>query len=169
MAVDPLHLLASGLVMSEGLTTPFPQLRRAPLFGSAVGTGVAVSPFKCFLFPISPTPLQTLQNTYFRRLLSSITHLMPSIVQLEHVTSPSAVMWYLCITSHRTFLALHAAQAFAALLLTGFGFPLLSTPAVACPRFFDPESVGLGECEALEPLGSIEVASSGLMMSTALW
>jgi hypothetical protein len=94
---------------------------------------------------------------------------MPSIVQLEHVTSPSAVMWYLCITSHRTFLALHAAQAFAALLLTGFGFPLLSTPAVACPRFFEPESVELGECEALEPLGSIEVASAGLMMSTALW
>jgi hypothetical protein len=78
-------------------------------------------------------------------------------------------MWYLCITSHRTFLALHAAQAFAALLLTGLGFPLLSTPAVDCPRFFEPESIGLGDCEALEPLGSIEFSLPVLMMSTALW
>jgi hypothetical protein len=94
---------------------------------------------------------------------------MPSIVQFEHVTSPSAVMWYLCITSHRTFLALHAAQAFAALLLTGFGFPLMSTPAADCPRFFEPESVELGDCEALEPLGSIEFSLPRFMMSTALW
>ena len=92
IAVDPLHLLASGLVISEGDTTPFPHLRGAALFGSGAGTELAVSPFRCFLFPISPTFLQSLQNTYFRRLLSSITHLMPSMVQFEHVTSPSAVM-----------------------------------------------------------------------------
>jgi hypothetical protein len=120
-------------------------------------------------FQSAPPLSQKLQSTYFRRLLSSITHLIPSIVQFEHVTSPSAVMWYLCITSHRTFLALQAAQAFAALLLTGFGFPLLSTPAVDCPRFFEPESVEPGDWEALEPLGSIEFSFSGLMMSTALW
>jgi len=121
-------------------------------------------------FPISPAALQQSRaSTYFRRLLSSITHLIPSIVQLEHVTSPSAVMWYLCITSHRTFLALHAAQAFAARLLTGFGFPLLSRPAFDCPRFFELESFGPGDGEALEPLGSIEFSFTGVMMSTALW
>lgn len=108
--------------------------------------------------------LQT-KTTHFRRLLSSITHLMPSIVQFEHVTSPSAVMWYLCITSHRTFLALHAAHAFAALLLTGLGFPLLSRPALDWPRFFKPESVEAGDWE---PAGSSEAAFSEVMMSAAL-
>jgi hypothetical protein len=169
MAVDPLHLRVSGFAISEGLTIPFPQARGAPLFRSGAGPGVAPWPFRCFLSYISPTSTRKFRVTHFRRLLSSMTHLMPSIVQLEHVTSPSAVMWYLCITSHRTFLALQAAHAFAALLLTGFGFPLLSTPAVDCPRFFKPESVEPGDCEALEPLGSIEVAFSGLMMSTAFW
>jgi hypothetical protein len=91
------------------------------------------------------------------------------MVQLEHVTSPSAVMWYLCITSHRTFLALHAAHAFAALLLTGLGFPLLSRPAEVWPRFFEPDSAEPGDCEALEPFGSMEAAVSGLMMSTGVW
>jgi len=81
---------------------------------------------------------------------------MPSIVQLEHVTSPSAVMWYLCITSHLTFLARHAAHALAALRLTGFGFPLLSRPADAVVRFlFSPESVEAGDCGSSEPNASI--------------
>jgi hypothetical protein len=54
MAVDPLHLRASGLVISEGLTMPLPQFREAALFGSGAGAAVAVSPFKCFLFPDQP-------------------------------------------------------------------------------------------------------------------
>jgi len=74
-------------------------------------------------------------------------------------------MWYLCITSHRTFLALHAAHAFAALLLTGLGFPLLSRPALDWPRFFKPESVEAGDWE---PAGSSEAAFSEVMMSAAL-
>ena len=81
---------------------------------------------------------------------------MPSIVQFEHVTSPSAVMWYLCITSHLTFLARQAAHALAALRLTGFGFPLLSRPADATVRFlFSPESVDAGDCGSSEPNASI--------------
>lgn len=44
------------------------------------------------------------------------------------------------MTSQRTFLARHAAHALAALLLTGFGFPLLSSPALAFVLFFNPES-----------------------------
>lgn len=102
--------------------------------------------------------------THFRRLLSSITHLIPSIVQFEHVTSPSAVIWYLCMTSHLTFLARHAAHAFAALRLTGFGFPLLSNPAEVEFRFFDPEAdsgFDGGDCEALEPW--IELLSFAMM------
>jgi hypothetical protein len=89
---------------------------------------------------------------------------MPSIVQFEHVTSPSAVMWYLCITSHLTFLARQAAQAFAALLLTGFGLPLLSSPALVLGLFFDPESVDAGECASLDSSESIVVFS---VMTTA--
>lgn len=54
MAVDPLHLRASGLEISEGFTMPLPQVREAPLFGSGAGATVVFSPFKCFLFPNQP-------------------------------------------------------------------------------------------------------------------
>lgn len=54
MAVDPLHLRAAGLEISDGLTIPFPQLCEAPLCGSGTAAGVAVSPFKCFLFTNQP-------------------------------------------------------------------------------------------------------------------
>lgn len=107
----------------------------------------------------------TALEPYFLRLLSSITHLMPSIVQLEHVTSPSAVMWYLCITSQRTFLALHAAHAFAALLLTGFGFPSLSIPAAEELRFFVLESAGAGDCDELELFFSALIAADIFLTS----
>jgi len=102
--------------------------------GAFVGAGVLVCPLTCF----------------FLRLLSSITQLMPSIVQLEHVTVPSDVMWYLCITSHLTLRERHAAHAFAALLLTGLGLPLASSAALVLFLFFPPESVELaGECISL--------------------
>jgi hypothetical protein len=90
--------------------------------------------------------------THFLRLLSPITHLIPSIVQLEQVTSPSAVMWYLCITSQRTFRARHAAHAFVALLLTGLGLPLASSAAAALERFFKSGEGGAGDFEALRSL-----------------
>ena len=44
------------------------------------------------------------------------------------------------MTTHLTFLARHAVQAFAALLLTVLGFPLASSCAVDCVRFLEPES-----------------------------
>jgi hypothetical protein len=75
------------------------------------------------------------------------------------------------MTSHLTFRALHAAHAFAALLLTGLGLPLASKPAVFVSRFFDPESCDeAGDCEALLallPCCSPGVASSALMMKAA--
>jgi hypothetical protein len=40
----------------------------------------------------------------------------------------------------RTFRTLHAAQAIADLLLTGFGLPSLSSPAADLPLFLDLES-----------------------------
>lgn len=78
--------------------------------------------------------------THFRRLLSSMTHWIPSMLQFVHVASPSADTWYRCITSHRTFLDRHARHAFAALLFTGLGFPSLSSPAETDPLFFVLES-----------------------------
>ncbi len=54
MAVDPLHLRVSGLLISEGFTMPLPQVREAPLFGSGAGATVVFSPFKCFLFLNQP-------------------------------------------------------------------------------------------------------------------
>jgi len=70
------------------------------------------------------------------------------------------------MTSHRTFLALHAAQAFAALLLTGFGLPLASNPAEVELRFFvEPFSLEAGDCEALEPLCSRRLDFSFAMMT----
>ena len=130
IAVEPLHLRASELVISVGCTRPFLQACVPFIAGACAGAGAVFEGcplFKCFLLNISMSPAPTTAlKTHFRRLLSSITHLMPSMVQFEHVTSPSAVTWYLCMTSHLTFLARHAAQAFAALLLTGFGFPLAS-------------------------------------------
>jgi hypothetical protein len=99
-------------------------------------------------------------STHFRRLLSSITHLMPSIAQFEHVTSPSAAIWYLCMTSHRTFRARQAAHALAALRLTGFGFPSLSSPALGFDRFLELESsVEAGDWESLEPIGFCDSSS----------
>jgi hypothetical protein len=92
-----------------------------------------------------PAPFYGHISTHFRRLLSSIMHLMPSIVQFEHVTLPSALTWYRCITSQRTLRERQAAQALAALLLTGFGLPSLSTPDVD-ERFLEPESTDPGEC-----------------------
>lgn len=100
---------------------------------------------------------------------------MPSIVQLLHVTSPSAVTWYLCITSHLTFLALHAAHAFAALLLTGFGFPFSST-AADCEFLFlvdcevswwaggDCEDEGEGECISVSVVvGKLRSMAEGIL------
>lgn len=118
--------------------------------------------------PISTTTCGIPMKTYFLLLLSSITHLMPSIVQLEHVTSPSAVIWYFCVTSHRTFRARQAAQAFAALLLTGFGLPSLSSPADVEGRFLFPESTDSGECDEHGLLGSREGPFSALMMDGML-
>jgi hypothetical protein len=70
------------------------------------------------------------------------------------------------MTSQRTFRALHAAHAFAALRLTGLGLPLASNPAILGSRFFDPESWDeAGDCEALLP--SCEVDLSALMMPVA--
>lgn len=97
---------------------------------------------------------------------------MPSIVQLEHVTSPSAVMWYLCMTSQRTFRALQAAQAFAALLLTGFGLPALSRPAAEEPRFFEAGSLlwAAGDCDAdaLSAEGDVVVFSVPMMTAAGI-
>jgi len=142
IALETLHLLASELLTSVGLTRPFLQACSSFMVGACVGVGeFKGGPFKCFLHKISIEPaLRHCSSTHFLRLLSSITHLMPSIVQLEHVTAPSAVTWYLCMTSHLTFLARQAAQAFAALRLTGLGFPLASRAAVDGVRFFEPES-----------------------------
>jgi hypothetical protein len=76
-------------------------------------------------------------------------------------------MWYLCITSHRTFRARHAAHALAALRLTGFGFPLPSSPALVFDRFLEPESsVDAGDWDSLESIRSCDVFSV-LIMTTA--
>lgn len=64
-------------------------------FGHVCGFGSGCDvwvPFRCFLgwdgqfwqFSVWKSCA-----THLRRLLSSITHLIPSIVQFEHVTSPS--------------------------------------------------------------------------------
>ncbi len=45
----------------------------------------------------------------------------------------------------------------------------MSKPAFDGPRFFELESFGPGDSEALEPLGSIEFSFPRVMMSTALW
>lgn len=120
---------------------PLPHACRG--FGLACGA-VAVAPWRCFLAGLA-RDRDSACSTHFRLLLSSITHLMPSIVQFEHVTSPSAVTWYLCMTSHLTFRARHAAHAFAARRLTGFGLPALSNPELEACRFLESVSDGVGE------------------------
>ena len=64
------------------------------------------------------------------------------------------------MTSQRTFLALHAAHAFAALLLTGLGLPLLSNPALEELRFFELESGDVGDW------GTMAILVSGGSLST---
>lgn len=96
--IDPLPLRASAPTMSEGLTMPFCQVCAPP---SAVGVWPAVevgagAALRCFLGSprvsiFSPRTRGLRTGTHFRRLLSSITHLMPSIAQFVQVTSPSAV------------------------------------------------------------------------------
>ena len=72
-------------------------------------------------------------------------------------------MWYRCITSQRTFLALQAAHAFAALFLAGLGLPSLSSAGAVEVRFFDPESIGSGDGELLK-LPSTEVPFSAVLI-----
>jgi hypothetical protein len=72
--------------------------------GSASGTirigvrrfrGIQIGWSAIEMFPaavnIHPLPHHAHNQTHFLRLLSSITHLIPSMVQLLHVTSPSGV------------------------------------------------------------------------------
>lgn len=106
----------------------------------------------CFLVAGQYMSIDWLHPTHFLRLLSPITHLIPSIVQFEQVTSPSAVMWYRCITSQRTFRARQAAHAFVALLFTGLGLPLASSAAAALERFCTSGEGGAGDLEAVRSL-----------------
>ncbi len=96
MAVEPLHLLPSAFAMSVGFTSPLRQACAPPLMAGVAGAGAAACAgwaFKCFLSGVSVSRPATATTTltHLRRLLSSMTHLIPSMVQLEHVTSPSAV------------------------------------------------------------------------------
>lgn len=49
IAVDPLHLLASGFTISVGLTSPFLQAWAPFIAGAWVGAGVCDCPLRCFL------------------------------------------------------------------------------------------------------------------------
>lgn len=167
---DWLHLRITGFMISDGSTRPLLHACGAPVAAmrggaaAGVGAGSCSCPLEsCFLrgnirvsyveLPTTNHQQSTIINqqvhTHFRRLLSSITHLMPSMVQLEHVTSPSGVTWYRCITSQRTLRARHAAHAFAALLLTGLAFPAVDDDG----RFFELEleSTDAGECGCESP------------------
>jgi hypothetical protein len=59
----------------------------------------------------------------------------------------------------------------AALLLTGFALPLLSTAVPVDPRFFDVESAAGGDCESTDPFGSTDVAFSeiGVVITLAVY
>ena len=85
-------------------------------------------------------------KTYTRRFLSTITHLMLSIVQFEHLATPSAVVWYLCITSQRTLLARQAAQALPSFLLSGLDALRLLSPAEFELCLVKFESLDAGHC-----------------------
>jgi hypothetical protein len=76
-------------------------------------------------------------SIHFLRLLFPMTHLTPSMIQLEQVTSPSAVTWYPCVTSQRTLRARQVAQALVALLFAGLLLPLASRVALVLERFLD--------------------------------
>jgi hypothetical protein len=158
IAVESLHLRLLALTMSVGLMRPFCQVWACEAAGSGAeaGTGVeaaTVCGSICFLDQLSACGSLTeifACSTHFLRLLSPMTHLMPSMVQLEQVTSPSAVMWYLCITSHLTLRARQAAQALVARRLTGLGLPLASSWAAPLERFFE---AGGGDAEDWELFG----------------
>ena len=102
IAVDPLHLRASGLVISEGFTMPLPQFREAPLFDSGAGAAVTFSPFKCFLFPNQPSRSSTIScfnllstfallNHTFNTIHSTVRardfSICCNVVSLHHIAS----------------------------------------------------------------------------------
>jgi hypothetical protein len=91
----------------------------------------------------------SLLQTYFPRLLSSTKHFMPSSIQLEHVTSPSAAIWYFNTTSQRTFRTLHAALALPALFLLRLLLNLLKTPVgLSCLSVVDWATTGNSSVDA---------------------